>query len=551
MIANLPDIIVYKRCRILLMMLLPAITCLAQTKIAGVKTILPGIQDGYILFNPVGQKVAYLIDNCGRVVNTWHSEYSAGHTIYLKPNGNLVRTRVLDPKAPGGSGGGVEILDWESNLLWSYTYFTDIVWQHHDISVLPNGNILILAWEKKTRDESISAGRNPALILNNEVWPEHLVEVRPIVPNGGQIVWEWHAWDHLIQDFDATKANYGVVENHPELIDLNYTTAGQKDWIHGNAIDYNQQLDQIIISAHSFDEIWVIDHSTTSAEARTHSGGRTNKGGDLLYRWGNPMAYRRGTAADTKLFAQHHTHWIAPGLDHEGKIMYFNNGGNDRPYSSVEIIDPPITVDGNYVLDGNAYGPAAPDLIYTGTPLAALFSRNMSSAQVLPNGNLFISSAQQGRTIEVNANSEIIWEYKNPISPIGVVGRTYFTTDPAFPSQMVFRTIKYPSTYAAFNGRNLTPQEPIEGQPWADCSLVTGTEETIAKVPLAYPNPADDVIHVEWPGQSLRATLIDAQGRKLQQANAMDKLSISTGAVPAGLYLLRVNDHVLKVIVKH
>ena len=40
------------------------------------------------------------------------------------------------------------------------------------------------------------------------------------------------------------------------------------------------------------------------AERVRHTGGRFGKGGDLLYRWGNPQAYGAGTAADQRLFAQ-------------------------------------------------------------------------------------------------------------------------------------------------------------------------------------------------------------------------------------------------------
>ena len=37
----------------------------------------------------------------------------------------------------------------------------------------------------------------------------------------GKIVWEWHLSDHLIQDFDAKKSNYGKPGDHPELLDFN------------------------------------------------------------------------------------------------------------------------------------------------------------------------------------------------------------------------------------------------------------------------------------------------------------------------------------------
>ena len=104
--------------------------------------------------------------------------------------------------------------------------------------------------------------------------------------------------DHLIQDFDASKANYGEVAEHPELIDLNFRLSettnyrDPSDWIHSNGIDYNPELDQIVLSPSNFSEVWIIDHSTTRTEAAGSNGGNSGKGGDLLYRWGNPRAYR-------------------------------------------------------------------------------------------------------------------------------------------------------------------------------------------------------------------------------------------------------------------
>lgn len=525
---------------------------LSAQKIAGPLSISAGTQQGYILYNPTNYKEAYLIDGCGQVVNKWVSNYAAAHTIYLRPNGNLLRTRLLTNNVidgGGGSGGGVELLDWNSRVLWSYDYNTDLVRQHHDAYPLPNGNVLLLAWEKKTAAEAIAEGRNPALLPNGEVWPEHIVEVKPIIPDGGEIVWEWHVWDHMIQDFDDTKANYGDVATHPELADLNFTVDGQKDWLHSNAIDYNQQLDQIILSVHSYNEIWIIDHSTTTAQAASHSGGKSGKGGDILYRWGNPMAYRQGTSSDTKIFAQHHPHWIAPGLPQAGKIMIFNNAPL-RFYSSVEIIEPPVTSDGHYTIQANGrYGPENASTTYTATPPSDLFSRNMSSAQMMPNGNLFISSAVQGITTEVTPNNQIIWKYKSPVTINGIVGRTDPTTNPAYVPRPIFRTIKYPADYPAFQGRLLVPQEPVEGAPFASCDLITAVEET-PTIGLSFPNPADDRITVTSPG-CFSAVLFDGQGKKTFEGSGNDQLQINTSQMTAGLYVLRVGNRVEKVVIRH
>ncbi len=84
----------------------------------------------------------------------------------------------------------------------------------------------MIAWEYKTRDEAIAAGRNPENVNIFGMWPGHIIEVEPTFPEGGNIVWEWHVWDHLIQDYDPLKQNYGNVGNHPELVDINYGDSG-------------------------------------------------------------------------------------------------------------------------------------------------------------------------------------------------------------------------------------------------------------------------------------------------------------------------------------
>ena len=212
----------------------------------------------------------------------------------------------------------------------------------------------MIAWERKSKEEAIAQGRDPDL-LQDDLWPDHVIEVQPDGPTDGKIVWEWHMWDHLVQDFDREKPNYGVIYEHPELIDLNNTGStppstpeelrklravgytgggdddddnrrGSADWMHTNAIHYNPKLDQIALSAKNFSEIWIIDHSTTTEEAASHRGGKRDKGGDLLYRWGNPWSYKSGTTEDKLLFDQHDVRWIPLGLPGAGHLTAFNNG---------------------------------------------------------------------------------------------------------------------------------------------------------------------------------------------------------------------------------
>lgn len=391
--------------------------------------------EGYTLFAPEFSKYTYLINNNKKIVHWWKSDYTdcLGH--YLTENGYLVRMCLPRPNPTfmsGGVSGRVETFDNESNLVWEFEYTTDEYCLHHDIEPLPNGNILMIAWEYKTYNEAIAAGRNPEK-LSDALWPDHIIEVKPMGSTGYEIVWEWHLWDHLIQDYDPSKDNYGVVEDHPELIDLNYG-GSNRDWTHFNSLDFNEEFDQILISIHNFNEIWIIDHSTTTAEAAGHSGGNGGKGGDILYRWGNPITYRAGDINDQKFIGQHYAQWVESGCPGEGNILVFNNGGRNRGYSSADEIVLPVDEYGNYFFTpGTAYEPDEQIWIYTADDPNDLYSMLMSSAQRLPNGNTLICSAIQGWLLEVTPEKNVVWEYTN-ILPTPLINT-------------VFKAHRYPTDY--------------------------------------------------------------------------------------------------------
>lgn len=373
--------------------------------------------EGYNLFRSLQSTTAYLMDNDGVFVHSWDAGYLPGNGMYLLENGELFHAGKInnpDFDAPG-AGGIVQTFDWDGSVTWEYEYSSTEHLQHHDVEMLPNGNVLMVAWQYKSEAEAIAAGRDPSLLDAGELWPDSIIEVMPTGSNTGDIVWEWHVWDHLVQDYDPTKPDYGVIADHPELIDLNCVdTFGGTSWNNVNSVDYNAELDQIILSVRMFGEIWVIDHSTTAAEAAGHSGGSSSMGGDLLYRWGNPQNYDAGTSADQRLFYQHDAEWIEAGLPGEGNILIFNNG-QGRPggnYSSVDEIVPPVNPDGSYTLTpGSAYGPTEPLWIYTADPPDDFYSAAISGTQRLPNGNTLICEGNSAHFFEVTASGETVWEY--------------------------------------------------------------------------------------------------------------------------------------------
>ncbi len=246
--------------------------------------------------------------------------------------------------------------------------------------------------------------------------------------------------------------------DNPGLIDINYSWFSTSDWLHTNGIDYNEALDQILLSAAAYFEIWIIDHSTTSAEAAGHTGGNSGKGGDLLYRWGSPAAYDRGVEADLQLFFQHDPRWIEPGHPGAGNITVFNNrahfepGAPPGPFSTVVEFEPPIDGDGNYTLPvGAAYGPEEPTWTYTADPPTDLFASILSGAQRMPNGNTLICNGPAGTFFEVTEAGETVWLYVNP-----------GTAAQGNSGGRNFKINHYSPDYPGLAGKDLTPGDPIE-----------------------------------------------------------------------------------------
>lgn len=506
--------------------------------------------NGYTLLFPTGAEETWLIDNCGHIVHQWSSAYRPGLSVYLLDNGDLLRTaRITSDFNAGGTAGRLQRLDWESNVLWEWTYSGPKEHSHHDVELLPNGNILMIAWEAVTSTAAINAGRDPST-LTGSLWPDHIIEIEPVGTDDANIVWEWHVWDHLIQDFDATKPNFGVVADHPEKINLNYVTgaASGEDWQHMNSVDYNEDLDQIVLSLRHWNEIWIIDHSTTTAEAAGSTGGNSGKGGDLLYRWGNPSTYDRGTPFSQQLYGQHDANWITEG-DDEGKILIFNNGiglpGDD--FSSVVVIDPPLEPDGNYTINAtDPFGPVVPEWVYQDlTDPTDFYSTNVSGAQRLPNGNTLICEGARGRIFEVDRDFKLHWEY---ISPVGFSGPV--TQGSPASGNAVFRAYRYAPDYSAFDGRDLTPGPVIEINPLPDeCQIYeepitsTGTPEPLPGLRV-FPNPVSEVFWLEnIEGLELNIEIRNATGALMRVVNSTDRLiQFDIPEFEPGLYFLQIRN---------
>lgn len=499
------------------------------------------VADRYTLLAPSAYTSTYLIDNCGRLVHEWAGSLIPGAEVKLEADGILWRTGRMSGSWTTG-GGHFEKVDWDGTVLWQYEWADSLHHAHHDFVVLPSGNLLLIAYERHLRSDAISHGLDTAFTIA-EIWSEQLIELEPTGTDSATVVWEWHLWDHMVQDFDSSQSGYDNVAAHPELVNINFPGNNTADWIHANTVTYRADVDQIMMSCREMNEIWIIDHSTSSAEAASHAGGDGGKGGDLLYRWGNPAAYQRGSSADQRLFGQHDATWIPDSLVQGGAVMVFNNGAGRPagPYSSVDVLELPMDSLGHYPPAGpTGWGPDTLLWSYVASPVPTdFYSSVVSGAERLPNGNTLICSGLNGLVFEIDSSENTIWQYINPVTLGGPMTQGNPPT-----ANTLFRAHSYPPGFPAFAGKDMTPGDRIELSPLplpTHC-LATGRDEiALMQHPVLYPNPAKDVIELQGVEPNTRVIVWNMQGQVMAEAlTGSGRFMLDCSGWPAGIYAVHV-----------
>lgn len=509
--------------------------------------------DGYNLVYPHNQPNVYLLNNCGEIVHTWtdSANWRPGNTVYITKEGKLIKCKrdanvTQDKIWAGGGGAIVEIRDWNNNLEWSFELNDSLQRLHHDIAPMPNGNILMTVWNKKNKDELIAAGRDTSLFKEDFLLSESIIEVEPSSKN---IVWKWDLWDHIIQNFDPSKPKFGVIKDNPGKINFNYQyRKDEGSWFHINALDYNQELDQIMVSTPVWDELWIIDHTTTTQQAAGSTGGFSNKGGDLMYRWGNPRAYDKNDVFNQTLFFQHDVHWVNDFIrnDHplKGSILAFNNQF-DTNYSSVSFVRPPWDMyEWSYTKTNGAWGPDTYLKTVTHPQKTMLYSPRQSSVQLLPNDNMLILSGRLGYVFEVTPDEKVVWEYIIPFKN----GSPATQGSSILPQEnQTFRIKRYPADFVGFAGKDLSSKGYIELNPDVNyCSKLVNTHAVSYQDFKLYPNPSFDVISVEIDSDS-NVKVFQSSGKemisvKLQKGHNQ----IDVSFWPQGLYFITGNEGIIK-----
>ena len=478
---------------------------------------------GYTLFGTRG--TTYLIDFEGHVIHTWpigtNPRFTEAGTLLDAVGGN-----------PSNQNQWKE-LDWSGNTLWQYTESLTNYHGHHDFAKIYNTKLgdstfIFIANKDLTAQQCLSAGCDPSHNYNGAQM-DAIVEVN----RAGTVVWEWWFFDHVVQDIDPTKSTYGVIANTPGKIDLNIRGNPVKsDWMHCNSLDYNQDLDLIVInSVHG--EFYVIDHGNTfiSDDPTGSIALAATTAGDFKYRFGDPAKYDQGdppsvldnwekaTAGNKQLGGSHDIQWIKPGLPGAGNFLVFCNAQNLfelTPQSYIIEINPYLnssgTVTGSFVnppdAGYNIVSSPDPNLMkenknvskqivwtYSSKNNTSFYSTIGSSAQRLPNGNTLVCAMNDGHFFEVAPyDTSIVWEYTNPMTRDGLK-KIKVDNYPTYNG--VFRVYRYAADHPALVGHDLTPGSTMTGAPpayWTPDDITAIEEQTQASsvnddLKQNYPNP--------------------------------------------------------------
>jgi hypothetical protein len=408
--------------------------------------------DGYTLFSPMREcTTTYLINMEGNAVHKWETEFPPGLHSMLLENGNLLIGSSLRKESPvviGGLGGKVQEYDWDGNLLWEYRMCSDTEVHHHSFWRMPNGNTLLLGFESKSQEEALAKGRKPGTFPDEVIphgpegpptggkneepgedappppkpithfWPDFVREV----DEKCNVVWEWHAWDHIGEGPDKLDINFKL----PDPLGGPYPNF---DWTHFNTVSYIPETDQILLNSRNFSEFYLVSYKT----------------GKIEYRWGNPSAYGGGKRpewyddGDQKVFGSHHV----TRLDN-GNFQIFDNG-SERPEgnrSRVVEVDPKS---GEVVWEFQSKEPNN------------FYSYRQGAAQRLPNGNVLVTSSVHGHLFEVNQEGEVVWDYINPIN----LGKPVCKLEDGPTANMIHRAYRYSKDYSGLQGKDLSKEEVL------------------------------------------------------------------------------------------
>jgi hypothetical protein len=390
---------------------------------------------------------AILVDMSGNVVNEWPL---LGFPAKMLPGGH-----VLGGNLAGGGMPSLIQMDWCRNVVHEWPVpqeagYARTLW-HHDFQragspvgyyapgMAPSADPAVgTTWLLVNHVVDWNVHDTRAISSRNKLFDDAFHEVDA----SGNLLWAWHAWEHVDQmGFDA-KARAAI-----DQVYVPGGTSDSTDWTHMNQLarlgpniwymlgDRRFHPDNLIFDTRSSGILGIV--------ARYDNPGRW-KAGDIVWRVGPNYEYGNREHRLGQIIGPHMTHMIPWGLPGAGNILVFDNGGFSgfgslmaglptpywpnafRNFSRVIEFNP-ITLD----VVWEYAAPESPD---------KFFSTLISGAQRLPNGNTLITQGGSGRVFEVTRAGEIVWDYRSPFRGVRFPGGGGFLGPNA-----VYRSYRVPS----------------------------------------------------------------------------------------------------------
>ena len=307
---------------------------------------------GYVVFSPSRSNKTLLIDLHGNIVHRWKLEYLPGLYGYLLPNGNLFyngKTQHTKPEkymswGQAFKGGILQEITPESEVIWEHKD----PYHHHDGRRTSTGGAIYLNLELVPKEIASRVKGGVPGSDKDGMWSDHIKEV----DREGEIVWEWHAYEHLDPETDTLLHNMS-----------------REEWTHGNSVAPVGN-DKVLVSFRSLSMVAIIDKKTD----------------EIVWKLGYDV------------LAQQHD----PSMLDNGNVLVFDNGTCRKigGWSHSRVVE--VNPAGEVVWE------------YKDSPVHHFYSCHISGARRLSNGNTLIVEGGSGRMFQVTPSCEVVWEYINP-----------------------------------------------------------------------------------------------------------------------------------------
>jgi hypothetical protein len=458
---------------------------------------------------------------------------------------------VYYKKFPGGTGDFK--LHW--NKLMSYSrnskfYLMDstfsvvdsiapkngLIYDGHDLQILPNGNFVILGMENITMDLSAYNYFGPNHTLSGSSTATVKCGVIQEQDPNKNVVFEWHCKDH-----------YNFSDVDPQWL----LSPSNVDWTHLNAVEYDTD-GNYMISVRHFNEITKIKRSDSSILWRL--GGNANQ-----FTFSN----------DAQMFiGQHDIRRIANGN------ITLNDNGRQNPFHAATAKE--------YQLNEST---KTATLVWGHVENNTTYSRAIGNHQRLPNGNSLINYGTMNnlyncfnvvkpdgtkifeitfadtlRTYRAFNYPVLPWNLNRPAPTCTINGTQVVLDAGSGHASYLWNTGATTQTLAVTNTGTYSVWVPkgqggfISSPVYTvdinnPCVFTSVSELNIANEIRFYPNPFSGQLTVELPNQNNRVEIYNAIGQKVLEAfGARKEFNINTAELPPGIYFLKVNATFKKII---